>query len=325
MPTLEGLPIWANALIAVIAIAATALGAHWVVESAARLAKLLGISELVIGLTVVAFGTSAPEFAVTIVAAFRGQGDISVGNIVGSNIFNLGFILGGCALFRAIPIGRRLLRRDGTVLGAITLLLLALIGWDLQLNWYDGAILFVLLLAYLGYLFKQRKAGVDPDDESSDDPCEPSKAPARDTLMLVGGLLVIVVGSRMLVESATQIAHGFGVSDWVIAVTIVAAGTSAPEFATSLAAVIKGRYSISAGNLIGSDIFNLLGVLGVAGMMRTLDIEPMARVSLGGLSAMVFLALFFMRTGWKVSRIEGALLVAVATMRWVLDFTAHGH
>ena len=113
----HALPLWVNGLIIAFTIALVGLGAHWVVESAARVAKRLGISELVIGLTIVAFGTSAPEFAVTLIAASKGQGDISVGNIVGSNIFNLGFILGGCALVRAIPIGRTMLRRDGAVLG----------------------------------------------------------------------------------------------------------------------------------------------------------------------------------------------------------------
>jgi cation:H+ antiporter len=118
------------------------------------------------------------------------------------------------------------------------------------------------------------------------------------------------------------IARGFGVSDWVIAVTIVAAGTSAPELATSLSGVIKGRYAISAGNVIGSDIFNLLGVLGLAGMLRPVDIDAMARVSLAALCGMVFLVLFFMRTGWRVSRLEGLALVAIAASRWGLDLSA---
>ena len=152
----DTIPIWGNGLLILATIILIGKGAHWVVESAAHIAKRLGVSELVIGLTVVALGTSAPEFAVTLIAAFKGQGDISVGNIVGSNIFNLGFILGGCALVRAIPTDPTLLRRDGLVLGSTTLLLLALIGWDLRLDRVDGAILFVLLGVYLGYLFKSR-------------------------------------------------------------------------------------------------------------------------------------------------------------------------
>lgn len=317
---LSGLPVWANSLVVLATIVVISLGASWVVEAAARIAKRLGISELIIGLTVVAFGTSAPEFAVTIVAATRNQGDISIGNIVGSNIFNLGFILGGCALVRAIPISRALLRRDGTVLGIITVVLFGLVGWDLRLDWYDGILLFAGLLVYLAFLFKQRRDGVDTEDDEG--PVEASESLARDGFLLVAGLVLVVGGSHMLVEGATAIARSFGISDWVIAVTVVAAGTSAPEFATSLAAVIKGKYAISAGNLVGSDIFNLLGVLGLAGMLNNMAVDSAARTSLAALCGMVFLVLIFMRTGWKVSRIEGLLLVLVAVARWGLDFSS---
>jgi cation:H+ antiporter len=317
---LSGLPVWANSLVVLATIVVISLGASWVVEAAARIAKRLGISELIIGLTVVAFGTSAPEFAVTIVAATRNQGDISIGNIVGSNIFNLGFILGGCALVRSIPISGALLRRDGTVLGIITVVLLGLVGWDLRLDWYDGILLFAGLLVYLAFLFKQRRDGVVTEDDEG--PVEASESLARDGFLLVAGLVLVVGGSHMLVEGATAIARSFGVSDWVIAVTVVAAGTSAPEFATSLAAVIKGKYAISAGNLVGSDIFNLLGVLGLAGMLNNMGVDAAARTSLAALCGMVFLVLIFMRTGWKVSRLEGLALVLIAVARWGLDFSS---
>jgi cation:H+ antiporter len=318
---LQGLPVWANAIVVVGTILIIALGAAWVVESASRIAKRLGISELIIGLTVIAFGTSAPEFAVTIIAAARGQGDISVGNIVGSNIFNLGFILGGCALVRAIPTSKILLKRDGTVLAVITLALFALVGWDLRLDWYDGALLFASLLVYLGYLFNQRKAGVLPD-EDDDGPVEESKSVLRDGMRLLGGLVFVVGGSHLLVDAATVIARTYGVSDWVIAVTVVAAGTSAPEFATSLVAVIKGKYAISAGNVIGSDIFNLLGVLGLAGLLGGMQVDPAARASLAALSGMVFVTLLFMRTGWRLSRLEGLALILIGTARWGMDFAS---
>ena len=119
-------------------------------------------------------------------------------------------------------------------------------------------------------------------------------------------------------------ARTFGISEWVIGVTIVAAGTSAPEFATSLMGVLRGRYGISAGNVIGSDIFNLLGVLGLAGLLRPVDVDPMSRISLAALSGMVFVVLIFMRTGWRVSRLEGLALVAIAAARWWFDLSAHG-
>ncbi|MFC1639336.1 calcium/sodium antiporter [Gemmatimonadota bacterium] len=320
--SLDSIPLYANGLVVLLTIAFIGLGAHWVVDAAARVAKRLGISELVIGLTVVALGTSTPEFAVTLIAAFEGHGNISVGNIVGSNIFNLGFILGGCALVRAIPISTTLLWRDGTVLGGATLMLLAIIGWDLRLDRHDGVLLFVLLGVYLGYLFKQRRTGVDDSCEASDHDDQSDGALLRDGALLLVGLVCIIGGSHFLVASATVISRSFGVSEWVVGVTIVAAGTSAPELATSLSGVIKGRYAISAGNLVGSDIFNLLGVLGLAGMVHPVGVDAVARVSLVALCGMVFLVLFFMRTGWRVSRLEGLALVAIAVLRWGFDFSA---
>ncbi len=307
-----------NTVVVVVSILAVGYGASVMVEAAGRIAKRLGVSELIIGLTVVAFGTSAPEFAVTLYSAFEGNGDISVGNIVGSNIFNLGFILGGCALVRAIPTSRKLLMRDGSVLGGATVLILLLVGLDLRLDRHDGILLFLLLVVYLVYLFRNRyDAGTVPEEADA----EENKTLIRDVFLLIAGMIGIVVGAFVMVESATALARSMGISDWVIAVTIVAAGTSAPEFATSLAGVLKGRYEISAGNLIGSDIFNLLGVLGVAGILHPLDIPHEARVSLYALCLMVFLVLYFIKTGWKVSRIEGGILVIIALLRWVFDFT----
>ena len=312
-----------NAAVVVTSILVVGFGASSMVDAASRIAKRLGVSELIIGLTVVAFGTSAPEFAVTLYSAFEGQGDISVGNIVGSNIFNLGFILGGCALIRAIPTSRKLLQRDGLVLGGSTILILLLIGMDLHLSQKDGLLLFVLLIIYLTYLFKNRHDGEISSEEHGGDADE-SKTLVHDVVFLSLGLVGIVGGAFIMVESATALAHNLGISDWVIAVTIVAAGTSAPEFATSLAGVLKGRYEISAGNLIGSDIFNLLGVLGVAGMLHPLEIDEAARMSLYALCAMVFLVLYFIKTGWKVSRLEGGILVLIALLRWVFDFSQQG-
>ncbi len=312
-----------NAVVVTVSIAVVGFGAASMVDAASRIAKRFGVSELIIGLTVVAFGTSAPEFAVTLYSAFEGQGDISVGNIVGSNIFNLGFILGGCALVRAIPTSRKLLQRDGVVLGGATVLILALVGWDLNLGRNDGVLLFILLIVYLVYLFKNRHDHEGAIDDSGDEADE-RKTLVHDTIFLALGLIGIVGGAFIMVESATALARSMGISDWVIAVTIVAAGTSAPEFATSLAGVLKGRYAISAGNLIGSDIFNLLGVLGVAGMLQPMDILPEARMSLYALCAMVFLVLYFIKTGWKVSRLEGGILVLVAVLRWVFDFNQQG-
>lgn len=322
----HALPIWLNGCIILTSVVVIGLGAHGVVEWSAKIAKRLGISEIIIGLTVVSFGTSAPEFAVTLVAAFKHQGDISVGNIVGSNIFNLGFILGGCAVVRAIPIDRTMWWRDGAVISGSTLLLLLLIGTDLWLGRFDGGFLFLMLLVYLGYLYRSRHVVPGSEEElarlMSD---KKGQGPVwGHGMLLVLGLACIVGASHVLVDSATAVAESVGISKWIIGVTIVAAGTSTPEFATSLMGVLRGRYGISAGNVIGSDIFNLLGVLGLAGLMRPVGVDPMARISLVALSAMVFLVLFFMRTGWRLSRLEGFALIAVAGLRWTFDFMTHG-
>ncbi|MDE1460808.1 calcium/sodium antiporter [Spartinivicinus poritis] len=315
---LSNTPIWLNALIVLVTMLLIAKGAQWVVVSASQLAKLLGLSELVIGLTVVAMGTSAPEFAVTLIAGLKGHGNISVGNIVGSNIFNLGFILGGCALVKAIPTSSKLVWRDGMVLFAATVFLTIVVGLDLHLGRLEGAIMFTGLVLYIIYLLYQRD-----DSLSSEAVLSVANHPLfKQCLMLGGGLILILASSHLMVDAAASIAADFGVSEWVIAVTIVAAGTSAPEIATSLTGVIKGHYSLSAGNIIGSDLFNLLGVLGLAGMLQPVTTDPMARISLLAVTAMVLVTVFFMRTGWRISRLEGALLVFFGLMRWGFDFTA---
>jgi len=320
---MDSLPLWANTSVIVVTFLLIALGAKTVVDSASALAVRLGVSELILGLTVVAFGTSAPEFGVTIVAALKGSSAISVGNIVGSNIFNLGFILGGAALLKVIPTDRELVWRDGAVLVGSTLLLLLLIGRDLTLSHTDGWVLFGFLGVYLAYLWKSRKNGVSQAEEAVP---EPSRDRARrgnvwrEAGFLLLGLGVIGLSSHILVESASALARDFGVSEWVIAVTIVAAGTSVPELATSLAGVVRGHMAISAGNIIGSDIFNLLGVLGLAGIIHTMHLGVPARGSLAALSGMAVLVLILMRSGWRLTRMEGFLLVLVGVLRWGLDF-----
>ncbi len=287
-------------------------GAVWLVDAAARVAKHFGISELVIGLTVVAFGTSAPEFGVTILAAIRGMGDISVGNIVGSNIFNLGFILGGTAIIHSLKTSRTVVFRDGIFLlfGGI---LLSVFLWDLTLSKIEGIVLFSLLIVYLLYLYVKKET-IETE--------EPTHAMYRwDPILLFVGIGLVIVGSHFLVESAVNIARFMGVSDWVIGATIIAAGTSAPEFATSLTAAMKSRYGMSVGNLIGSDIFNLFGVLGLAGMMRNLSVGHDAHINLIILSFMIAVVIIFMRTGWVVSRKEGIILVMIALLRWIYSFS----
>jgi len=304
--------IFYDILIIALCIGALWYGALLVVNSASRIAMKLGMSELVIGLTVVAFGTSAPEFAVTISAAIRGHESMSVANVVGSNFFNLGFILGGVAVIRPIITTHKLVWRDGILLIASSLLLLLFL-FDLTIERYEGFILIAILVAYLIFLFLKK--------ETIDEEEIPEKGYNwTDIPKFLAGLLLILGGGHFFVDSATRIAIVLGVSTWVIGATIVAAGTSAPELATSLVAVIKGKHGISAGNLIGSDLFNLLGVLGLAALIHPLNVEASSLNSIFMLTGMVILVVIFLRSGWKISRIEGAVLVIINLIRWILDF-----
>ena len=303
----------------VIAIGLLWKGSGWLVESSSRLAHAWGISDLAIGLTVVAIGTSAPEFAVTISAVLLGKADISVSNVVGSNIFNLGFILGGTACFYAIATTPKLVYRDGLFLISVTALLsfflfdLHIEGDEMALSRKEGAILLTILICYMVYLFvKKENMGEDIDH---------GKVRWLDFVLLLGGIAGVVGGGHLLVESATHIAKAFHVSDWVIGVTIVAAGTSTPELATSMTALVKGKHGMAIGNLIGSDLFNLLGVLGLAGVIKQpLTVSPEAQSSMIMLIGMVTLVVIFMRTKWQISRLQGLFLVGVNLVRWFADF-----
>jgi cation:H+ antiporter len=290
------------------------LGASRFVAGASDLAARVGVPPLVVGLTVVALGTSAPEFAVTIDAALAGRTDISVANVVGSNVVNLGIVLGGGAAVRAMPTPGALVRRDGPVLVGATLLVAALIA-DLQLGRAEGVVLAVLLLAYLGRL-AIRGAARGPD-LGVDTPV-PEHRPAVDALWLLGGLVAIVVGAELLIEGAVGLAAAGGLSDWLIGETVVALGTSAPEIVASVAAIRQDRLDVSAGNVFGSCVVNLLGVLGVAAALRPLTLAPVAVEATLWLCVVTGLAVLLTVTRRVLSRAEGALLLAVGLTDWLV-------
>ncbi len=295
---------------------ATALlwkGAEWTVVAACRIARRLNVSDVLIGSTIVALGTSAPEIVVTLVAALNGQPDISVGNVVGSNIFNLGFILGGCALFTAIPTTRSLVMRDTAVLLVAATLLLWLLGDDLLARW-EGAMMVLLLAAYMLFLTLRSADGGHEDEEVT-----LGRATATDFIVLLIGLGAVIGGAHVLVNSASALAERMGLSQWAIGVTIVAGGTSLPELATSVAAARRGRPGLIAGTLIGSDLFNLLGVLGLAAFLHPLHVDPIATPGVIMMTFMVAFVLLFMRTGWRLTRLEGLALVGLAIVRWSRD------
>jgi cation:H+ antiporter len=289
------------------------LGADRFVAGASDLAARAGVPPLVVGLTVVALGTSAPEFAVTVDAALAGRADISVANVVGSNVVNLGIVLGGTALLGALPTAGALVRRDGPVLLGSTLLVAGLVA-DLRLGRAEGVVLAGLAVGYLGWLGYQGLAGPDPDVEDPDD----DAAPAREALRIVLGVAAIVVGAELLVSGAVGLAGAAGLSEWLVGETVVALGTSAPEIVASAAAIRQGRVDISAGNVFGSCVINLLGVLGVAAMLRPLPLAPVAVEATLWLSVVTVLAVVLAASSRQLSRPEGAVLFLVGVTDWLL-------
>lgn len=288
-------------------------GASLLVGSAIRIARRVGLSELVIGLTVVAIGTSAPEFVVSADAAFEGRSGIAIGNVVGSNVFNLGSILGGAALIRAMPASTTLVNRDGAVVIVSTLSVFGTL-LDGTVTRVEGAVLIGALVAYVGYLLWR---GSPPDGmtegELNDDEFRPSDVPK----LLVGCGLVVASG-HFLVISASDLARLAGVTEWVIGVTVVAVGTSTPELATSLVAAGRGNHGVSAGNLLGSNVFNLLGVLGLAAAIHPITVEEGIATDVLLLAVQAIVVVVLLRSGRRLSRAEGGLLVGLNLVLWVV-------
>ncbi|HZJ95311.1 MAG TPA: calcium/sodium antiporter [Thiopseudomonas sp.] len=290
------------------------IGAEVLVRGAARLAARFGISPLVIGLTVVAFGTSAPEMAVSTQSAFLGQGDIAIGNVIGSNIFNVLVVLGLSALIIPLLVSRQLIRFDVPIMIAAGFLawLLALDGSYSRL---DGLILFACIIIYTGYLIISSLRAWKPGQKTDIDEYSAQVNPHRfatliNTAYILIGLVLLVGGSNLLVTGAVGLAQALGLSELVIGLTIIAAGTSLPELATSLLAAWKGERDIAVGNIVGSNLFNLLAVLGLAGLVSPEKI-PVAQNAISFdfpvmLAVMVAcLPVFF--AGYRISRWEGAL------------------
>lgn len=308
-------------------------GADLLVRGASRLALSFGISPLVVGLTIVAFGTSAPEMAVSAGAVLNGQTGLAMGNVVGSNIFNVLFILGLSALITPLVVHVQLIRQEVPIMIGASLLVLVL-ALDGTLGLFDGALLFGLLLAYTGFLVVQSRRASREAQAEFDAEIQPASPDAWDArlpvqlALIAAGLALLVLGSDWLVSAAVFFAQSLGVSDLVIGLTIVAAGTSMPEVATSIMAALKGERDIAVGNVVGSSTFNLLGCLGLSGVLAgllpgspgltvapsllALDIWVMLAVALACLP--IFLS------GREIARWEGAVFLGyyVAYMAYVV-------
>ncbi len=288
------------------------VGADLLVRGAARLAANFGIPALVIGLTVVAFGTSAPELAVSIKAAFSGQAELAIANAVGSNIFNVLFILGVAAVISPLVISRQLIRQDVPVMVGVSIIAV-LMTMNGSINKMEAAILTLGLIGYTAFLFVQgKKQGTDVGDAEVDEMLK-TKAPTwQNLLLLVGGLILLVTGARWLVQSAVEIASAMGVNEAVIGLTIVAAGTSLPEVMTSVVATLRGERDIAVGNVVGSNIFNILCVLGVSGLVSPTPLlagEQLAQIDIPVMLGVAVLCVPLFFVDAVLNRIEGALFL----------------
>lgn len=297
------------------------LGANWLVDGSSSIAKKFGISEFVIGLTIVGIGTSTPEMVVSFLSSFQGKADMAIGNVVGSNIFNTLMILGVTALIAPLTITKGNLKNDIPLNIAVTILLIILgmnftifgYGTD-NLSRIDGVVLLAIFAWYLWTSFK----GDSPDEE--DDSIK-TRNGLISTLMIAGGLAGLVIGGRLFVNSATEIARMFGVSDKFIAITVMAAGTSMPELATCVVAAFKGRGQLALGNILGSNISNILLILGGAALINPLSFSGMTYIDLG---ILLFSGIFILLSAYlfrkkQLDRVEGAiLLIAEICYMWYL-------
>ena len=291
------------------------LGGDLLVKGAVNLALRLGITPLVVGLTVVAFGTSAPELLVSLSAALGGSSGIALGNVVGSNIANVLVILGFTALVSVVTTKGHDLRESWAMMMGASVLLIGLAATG-RIGMWGG---IVLLLALVAVLWRQLSTGrVDDSDEIEG--AEPGARGLRIAIWLGAGLVLLPLGANLLVNGATQIAQDFGISDTVIGLTLVAVGTSLPELAASVAAALKGRADMALGNVVGSNIFNILAILGITSIVTPLPIPPeMLRLDLWVMLATSALLAPFLFKGIALTRpVGGVFLAGYAAYVWVL-------
>ncbi len=298
-------------------------GANWLVDGSSSIAKRFGISEFVIGLTIVGIGTSTPEMVVSFLSSFQGKADMAIGNIVGSNIFNTMMILGVTALIAPLTITKSNLKKD-IPLNIIVTILLILLGMNFtlfgkgqdQLSRIDGVILLAVFAWYIWTSFRSDTADSEEDGEGIKE-----YKTGISVLLIVSGLAGLIIGGRLFVNSATELAKMFGVSDKFIAITVMAAGTSMPELATCVVAALKGRGQLALGNVLGSNISNILLILGGAALINPLSFSGMTYVDLGAvlLSAIFILGSAYLFRKKQLDRFEGIILLLMeAGYMWYL-------
>lgn len=322
---------WLNLLYIIIGVALVLWGADRLTEGASSLARGMRVPEIIIGLTIVAAGTSAPELFVSMVSALKGTADLAVGNVIGSNIFNTTLIVGCSALVAPMVVAKSTVRKDIPFAVVASLLLFVLCFddmdsphlWGNEITRSDGVILLIGFAGFMIYTFHTaKKDGLMPTEEELEDNAEQPKDYShllRNIFWIVVGLGCLIYGSNLFVDAATYVAHRFGVRQSVIGLTIVAGGTSLPELATSVVAAYKGRSAIAIGNVIGSNVFNILLILGTTAVISPLRIMGITIVDLMVLLVTIGFMWLFAFTKFYVSRREGAVLVGcfVLYMGWL--------
>ncbi len=297
------------------------LGGEALIKGASALAVRLGVTPLVIGLTVVAFGTSAPELVVSLDAAASGAYDISIGNVVGSNIANLALILALAAVIAPTIVEAKIIRIDMPIVVSVTAIMILMLN-DGEVSRMDGVLLVAGLVSYIAFTFWEAKHEEDNVLETFS--AQVDAAPGRGTpvsiALVIAGLGLLVFGGHLLVASAVTLATALGVSEATIGLTIVAIGTSLPEAATSIVAAARGRGDIAVGNVIGSNLFNILGILGITALFRPLTPGSITTVDVGTMLGVTVLTAVFILTHRSVGRYEGAALVAayIGYMAWLV-------
>ena len=290
-------------LFIILGVALVLFGADKLTEGAAALARRMNVPEIIIGLTIVAAGTSAPELFVSLVSALNGTPDLAVGNVVGSNTMNCMLIVGCAAMVAPMTISPSTVKKD-IPFSIVASVLLILIAYDALLGRVDGIILLLGFAVFMTYTLMQAKAG-------SSETVKETSPIWKNILFIVFGLAGLVIGSNLFVDSASDVALSLGISEGVVGLTIVAGGTSLPELATSVVAARKGQSAIAIGNVIGSNVFNILFILGLTATISPLEIEGITTIDLAVMLLSVVLIWLFSRTRYTVERWEGALLLGL--------------
>lgn len=309
-----------NLIFIVLGITVVLIGANWLTDGSVAVAMRLGVSQLVVGLTVVAMGTSMPEFFSSLMSALQGQPGMAIGNVVGSNIFNTLLIVGVAAVVAPIAIQRISLRRD-MPFALIASMLLVVLASDGVIGRIDAIVMLAVFVVYMYFTLHDARS----KDSSEETTAEANQAPKpmkmlKACLLIVGGLACLIAGSTLFVGQASELATSLGISPAVVGLTIVAMGTSLPEFATSVTAARKGNSGIAIGNVLGSNVFNILLILGVTGTITPLGIDGITMVDMATMAGSVALLWLFSYTKLRVERWEGAVLTAafIVYLAWLL-------